>query len=138
MDTGFALLLGAALVASMLMGLWQYRAYTGAARRLQNRYAGRDRHYLVSGRARGPLRGAIVLLVIDAGTKTVVNAEAMVGASALARFRPRPELEGSVSGLQGRTGDEKLREALRGAVEQYRLIRKGGSAARPADMMRKG
>ena len=131
MDGGFAIILLVALTLSIGFSLLQHRVYTRAAERLKDAYLGRKNIFLVSGRGRGVLRGAIVLLVIDAGSKQVVAAEAMIGSTVLARFRPRPELLGASASAAERAADRKLRDAVKAAVEQYRIVRTG-VAGKPA------
>jgi glucitol operon activator protein len=129
-DTGFALLLLAALVLSIGFSLWQQRTYQNATRRLGLSYLGVKNHFLVSGRGKGFLRGAIVLLVIDGDTDTVVAAEAMVGSTALARFKPHPELLGPLVTAPDRTREKKLNEAIVYAIQQYGVTSK--RAKRPS------
>lgn len=133
MDFGFGLLLLAALVLSVAFSLMQQRTYQNATKRLGLSYVGAKDHFLVSGRGKGVLRGAIVLLVIDSSTSRIVAAEGMIGSTALARFRPRPELLGSIEGAPSKATDKKLREAVVYALQQYDVTRKRSVpvAARP-------
>jgi glucitol operon activator protein len=122
MDTGFAIILLSALVLSGLLSLLQQRAYSKATQRMADAYKDAFGSTLVSGRGKGWGRGAVVLLVIDSLTRQVIAAEAMVGVSVLSRFRPRPKLLGSVSGLVARAGtDKKLAQALEYALQQYKV-----------------
>lgn len=124
MDTGFALLLLAALVLSALFSLAQQRTYSRATKRLGLSYLGTQDHFLVSGRGKGFLRGAIVLLVVDSTSERIVAAEAMVGSTVLARFKPRPELLGELSTAALRSNDKKLAQAVEYATQQYHVTLK--------------
>lgn len=121
MDLGFAAILLGALGLSGLFSLAQHRVYATAAQRLTASHAGRADSFLVSGRGKGWLRGALVLLVIDRRSRSIVAAEAMVGSTVLARFAPRPELMGPIDGAPERAVDPKLQDAVRYALEQYRV-----------------
>lgn len=108
---------GLALVLSLL----QHRAYA----RTVNRVAA-DEHregvVLVTGRAKGALRGSVVLLVVDRRQRAVVRALAMQGASVFARFRERPHLLGPVDGLAGRARTKAQRKAVEDALDRYRRL----------------
>lgn len=119
---GFAAILFAALVLAGLLSWLQSRAYSRATRRLAERFADNSRAVVVSGRGKGRLRGAIVILVVDSGSKLVIGAEVMEGASVLARFHPRADLEGPLSSLPQRTADAKLQQAIAQAQQQYRSV----------------
>lgn len=129
MDTGFALLLFAALVLSGLLSWLQHRAYSAATRRMMEQFHGRRDAILVSGRGKGLLRGAVVILVVDARDKRVVAAEAMVGTSVLARFRERPELLGPISSAADRASEKRLAQAIQSALEQYKTTAARGARA---------
>lgn len=116
---GFALILIAALVLSVMLSLLQHRTYARAAQRMTRAFAGEQDFYLVSGRGKGRLRGAVVLLVIDSASRRVVAAEAMAGVSVLARFRGHPEIIGPLGGVTERTTDKKLRQAVQQALDNY-------------------
>jgi DNA-binding transcriptional regulator of glucitol operon len=129
MDTGFALMLMAALVLSVVFSLLQQRTYSRATKRLGTSFIGIKDHFLVSGRGKGYLRGAIVLLVIDASTTRIVAAEAMVGGTVMARFKPRPELIGDLDTAVLRTREKKMTEAVDYATKQYWVTYKHNVAA---------
>src|SRR5919202_5248581 len=82
---GVTLLLLAALVLTTLGALIQHRHYTATIRRLAGEY-NRPGLVLVSGAARGRLRGAAVVLVLHRDTEIVERAYVMQGSSSLARF----------------------------------------------------
>ena len=124
MDSGFALLLLAALGLSVAFTLLQQRTYSRATHRLGLSWLGTKNHYLVSGRGKGFLRGAIVLLVVDGDTRRVVAAEAMIGSTVLARFRPHPELIGDLATAAGRAKEPKLRDAIDYAGKQFDVTSK--------------
>jgi len=119
MDTGFAVLLIGALLLSVVFSLFQQRTYSRATKRIGLGFLGAKDHFLVSGRGKGFLRGAIVLMVVDASTTRIVAAEAMVGGSVLARFKPRPELLGDLDTAVMRTSEKKMTEAVDYATKQY-------------------
>lgn len=132
MDTGFAVLLLAALILSGFLSWLQHHAYSNATRRLSERFRGSRDSVLVSGRGKGRLRGAVVLFVINTGTRQIVAAEAMVGASVLARFHERPELLGALSTVTDRAGEKRLADAADYAREQYKaLTRKNAARSAP-------
>lgn len=117
-DTGFMLLLLAALVAVIGVAFLQTKSYQRAVSRLQRAYAGQSGMYLVSGRGKGWLRGAIVVAVVNA-VGEIVDAEAMVGSTAFARFKSRPELHGPITEVNERTQEKWLRKALEQAKQQF-------------------
>ncbi len=128
MDSGFAFILLGALILSGLFSWLQHRAYLRSTNLLADEYRGRTDAVLVSGRGKGRLRGAVVLLVIDVRVKKVIAAKAMVGSSILARFRDRPELLGSLSSAADRTGDKHIAKAVESAIAQYKTMRRKGNA----------
>ncbi len=130
MDSGFAVLLLAALILSGLLSWLQHRAYSNATRRISEQFKGSKDAVLVSGRGKGRLRGAVVLFVIDTRTKQILAAEAMVGASVLARFHERPELLGALSSVVERAGDKHLAGAAQYAIEQYKVVIRKSAVAR--------
>jgi glucitol operon activator protein len=129
MDTGFALLLMAALVLSVLFSLLQQRTYSRATKRLGTSFIGAKDHFLVSGRGKGFLRGAIVLIVVNSSTTKIVAAEAMVGGTIFAYFKPRPELLGDLDTAVLRTSEKKMTEAVDYATKQYWVTYKNNAAA---------
>jgi glucitol operon activator protein len=124
MDLGFGLLLLAALLLSVVFSLGQQRTYQNATKRLGMSYLGAKDHFLVSGRGKGYLRGAIVLLVIDSASNTIVAAEGMVGSTAFARFKPRPELLGPIQTAPDRAQGKRFTEAVVYALQQHDVTRK--------------
>lgn len=118
----FVLLLLAALVASALLGLAQQAGYRRAAAGLQAAHAGAE-GYLVSGRSRGVLRGAVVLLVVDGRREEVLDARVMAGASVFARFRRRPALHGPLATIAFRERDRAVLRALEEAEASFRALR---------------
>lgn len=122
MDSGFALLLLAALVLGGVLSYLQHRAYAAATRRLTEEFHGRADMILVSGRGKGWTRGAVVLLVIDSITKRIIAAEAMVGVTIFARFRVRNELVGPLSSAPKRANEKRVAEAVQSAIQQYRTV----------------
>ncbi|MBH0053452.1 MULTISPECIES: transcriptional regulator GutM [unclassified Salinibacterium] len=129
MDTGFALLLMAALVLSVVFSLLQQRTYSRATKRLGTSFLGVKDHFLVSGRGKSFLRGAIVLLVVDASTSRIVAAEAMVGSTVMAHFKPRPELIGDLDTAVLRTKEKMMTAAVDYATKQYWVTYKRNVAA---------
>ena len=117
MSWQFAGLLLAALVASIVLSLWQHRAYLKVVNELARENAGRQVR-LVSGRAKGRIRGAVVVLLVDPATQQVVDARAMVGATIFARLRPAPVLLGAVAGVVDRAEDKHLKKAVESALAQ--------------------
>ena len=130
MNTGFAVILIAALILSVLLSLLQHNTYNRATQRMTRAFAGEKDYYLVSGRGKGRLRGALVLLVIDAAEQRVVAAEAMIGSTILARFRGHPELIGPLAGVAERAGERHLKDAVDYALQQYKVVRR----AKPAPL----
>ena len=132
MDPGFAIILVAALVLNVVLSIMQHRIYMGNAKRLQEQYAGRSDHFLVSGRGKGFLRGALVLLVIDGSRNQIVAARAMVGSTILVRFKDRPELLGPATSAPSRASDGYMLKAIEYAMEQYRVTRRAASKGKQA------
>jgi glucitol operon activator protein len=87
---GFTLLLIAALVLNTLSGLAQHRYYVRTVRRLAGEH-NKAGCVLVSGRARGRLRGAVAILVLRSADDVIEGAAVMEGASIFARFKDRPD-----------------------------------------------
>ena len=126
-NTGwFALILIVALVLSGALSLLQHSTYSRAAQRMTRAFAGEPDLFLVSGRGKGWLRGAVVLLVIDQRQRRIVAAEAMVGISVFARFHGRPDIIGPMADVLERVGDRvkdrKLRDAVQYALDNYASI----------------
>jgi glucitol operon activator protein len=117
------LLLGAFVVAGVL----SYRQHLGYQRAVNDLATAENRSgvLLVSGRAKGWRRGAIVLLVIDRRRGTVLRASAMEGASVFARFRERPELAGPVEAAEERAGTTALAKAVHEALGMASRVNAG-------------
>ena len=111
----FAALLIGALVASMMLSLWQHRRYTTEVNRLARQHAGEDLK-LVSGRGKGRLRGAVVVLLVNPRAGKVVEARKMVGSTVFSRLGPAPELVGSLSRVASRATDKHVRLAVEEAL----------------------
>ncbi|PXY27244.1 transcriptional regulator GutM [Prauserella muralis] len=109
-----ALLLSGFVVA----GILSYRQHLGYQRAVNELADAENRSgvLLVSGRAKGRLRGAIVLLAIDRRRGHVIRARAMEGASVFAGFRERPELAGPVEGAEERAGSKAMAKAVHEAL----------------------
>ncbi|MBI5027359.1 MAG: transcriptional regulator [Actinobacteria bacterium] len=99
----FAAILIGARLASIALSLWQHSRYRKVVNEMARANAGR-RLRLVSGRAKGRLRGAVAVLLVDPAAGEVVEARAMVGSTIFARLRPAPELAGPVSDVVARAG----------------------------------
>ncbi|MFC4000789.1 transcriptional regulator GutM [Prauserella oleivorans] len=106
------------LAAFVVAGVLSYRQHLGYQRAVNELAAEENRSgmLLVSGRSKGRLRGAVVLLVIDRRRGTVTRARAMEGASVFARFSERPELAGPVEGAEERAGSKALAKAVHEAL----------------------
>lgn len=128
MNNEFALFFGLALVVGAASAFLQHRAYSRAVNRLVQQYRGTTAA-LVSGRHKGKLRGAVVLLVVDERERRVVAAEAMRGMTVLARFRPMPDLLGPVDGAAGRTRSRALASAVSDAATQFATLRRQAAAS---------
>jgi glucitol operon activator protein len=85
---GFTQLLLAALLLTTLGGLLHHRHYAKTVQRLAREY-NRPGVVLVSGTARGRLRGAAVILVLRRDREVIERAYVMEGSSSLARFRDK-------------------------------------------------
>jgi glucitol operon activator protein len=92
-NLGFGLILFSALVLTAVSALGQHKYYVRTIRRLAREHSEPGR-VLVSGRAKGRLRGAIAILVLRANDQTIEGAAVMEGASILARFKDRPDWVG--------------------------------------------
>ncbi len=112
----FAALLIGALVASMMLSLWQHRRYTTQVNELARRHAGEDLK-LVSGRGKGRLRGAVVVLLVNPRAGKVVEARKMVGSTVFSRLGPAPELVGSLARVASRATDKHVRLAVEAALQ---------------------
>ncbi|MGV8908826.1 MAG: transcriptional regulator GutM [Propionicimonas sp.] len=112
----FAALLVGAMVLSIALSLWQHRIYLAEVNRLAKAHAGEDLR-LVSGRSKGRLQGAVVVLLIDPNTRNIEAASAMVGATIFTRLRPAPELCGPMDTVADRATAKHTRKAALSALE---------------------
>jgi len=126
-----ALLLLGAFVVSMASSLWQHRYYMRTVNRLtaEEHRAGVT---LVSGRATGRLRGAVVLLLVRQSDQVVERALVMQGGSVLARFRERPELCGRLRTASSRAASPAAARAVEDARDRYRRMRSNGGTVHRA------
>lgn len=129
MNWQFPALLVAAMVASIVLSMWQQRRYLRVVNAMAREYKGPDRR-LVSGRGKGRLRGAVVVLVIDTVQRTVLAARVMSGSTVLAKLRPAPGLEGSLDTLRDRASDTFVVKAIDDALRQ---LPTGDQPAAPLD-----
>lgn len=133
MDNGFFLVLLVAVVAVVLMSGLQQWGYLRAVERMRAEHAGEQGCFLVSGRAKGVLRGAVVLLVVDASREEIIDALVMAGASVFARFKRRDALRGPLVSVEFRERDRAVLRAIGEARESFRaLTAKSAKGRRPA------
>lgn len=118
-DWVFPLVLGTALLLGVGMTFLQQRAYNRHLNEAMARSTGAQ-DVLVSGRGRSPLGGAVVILIVDAGTNTITWATAMVGSTVFSRFRPRPQLLGPVDTAADRVTGKPFKAAVEMAVAQVK------------------
>jgi DNA-binding transcriptional regulator of glucitol operon len=124
-------------VASFLMtgfvvaGFLSYRQHTRYAQVVNTVAAEENRRgaLLVTGRAKGWLRGAVVLLVVDRRQDLVTRALAMEGASVFARFRERPELLGPIGTVEGRASSKATVKAVKEALKMVSRLTAGQRTA---------
>jgi glucitol operon activator protein len=123
-----ALLLLVGFVASMAASMLQHRYYMRTVNRLaaQEHRAGVT---LVSGRATGRLRGAVVLLLVRRTDEVVERALVMQGASVFARFRERPRLTGPLATAATRASSPAMARAVEDARDRYHRLTSGDVAA---------
>ncbi len=121
MEASFVLLLVGALVLNTLLTLWQSKAYTNQINEIVRAHAGTGLR-LVSGRGKGRIRGAVVVLLVNPQSREIVEARAMVGASVFSRLKPAPYLCGSLSGAQDRVEGKRLKQAVEAAVDMLPAI----------------
>ncbi|MGP3987309.1 transcriptional regulator GutM [Streptomyces sp. 3N207] len=126
-----ALLLLGAFVVSMVSSLAQHRYYMRTVNRLtaEEHRAGVT---LVSGRATGRFRGAVVLLLVRQSDEVVERALVMQGISILARFRESPQLSGQLRTASSRAASAASARAVEDARDRYRRMRSGGKSLRSA------
>ncbi|ASR34853.1 transcriptional regulator [Prauserella marina] len=116
-------LLGVFVVA----GILSYRQHLGYQRAVNELATDENRSgvLLVSGRSKGRLRGAIVLLVIDRRRGEVIRASAMEGSSVFASFKEREDLTGPVEGAEERAGSKALAKAVGDAMRMASRLNAG-------------
>jgi DNA-binding transcriptional regulator of glucitol operon len=112
----FAAILLGALVLGIALSLWQHRRYIAEVNKLARANAGKDLR-LVSGRSKGRLQGAVVVLLVDPTERTIVDASAMVGSTIFSRLRPAPELRGPMATVADRATNKHVRKAAGNALE---------------------
>lgn len=112
-----AVILIVAFLAMTMFSLAQHRRYIRVINEMAKEFAGPGR-YLVSGRAKGRLRGTVVALVVDVPADEVVEARVMSGASVFAQLRPEPSLRGSLSDVVERARPGLLRKAVEASLTQ--------------------
>lgn len=112
----FAALLVGAMVLSIALSLWQHRIYLAEVNRLAKEHAGEDLR-LVSGRSKGRLQGAVVVLLLNPNTRNIEAASAMVGATIFTRLRPAPELCGPMDTVADRATGKHTKKAAQSALE---------------------
>ena len=111
----------------VVAGYLSYRQHMRYARVVNTVAAEENRRgaLLVTGRAKGKLRGAVVLLVVDRRQNLVTRALVMEGASVFARFRERPELLGPVSGVEDRAPSKATAKAVKEALKMVSRLTAG-------------
>lgn len=129
MDWRFPALLIGAMVLSIVLSLWQHRRYITVLNAMAKANAGKSLK-LVSGRSKGRLRGAVVVLLVDPRRHEVVDARAMVGSTIFSRLQPAPELLGPLASIGERANDKHIHRAVDAALEM--LPGTTGSASTPA------
>ncbi len=92
-NTWSFLLLFLAMSLTAVTALAQHKYYTRTVRRLAREHD-EPGCVLVSGRGRGRVRGAIVVLVLRKEDEVIKAAAVMQGATVLARFKDRPDWVG--------------------------------------------
>ncbi len=121
MEWQFALYLFAAMILGVPLTWLQTRRYTRAVREMAAGHQDPS-NILVSGRGRGKIRGAVVMLVIDAATRTIIEARVMAGASVFAPVRRDHEIEGPVDDAVTRTADKMVARGIAQAVDQFDVV----------------
>jgi glucitol operon activator protein len=115
----------------VVAGFLSYRQHTRYAQVVNTVATEENRRgvLLVSGRAKGRLRGAVVLLVVDRRQDLVTRALVMEGASVFARFRERPELLGPVGTVEDRAPSKATAKAVKEALTMVSRLTGGRRAA---------
>ncbi|NKQ54024.1 transcriptional regulator [Amycolatopsis sp. K13G38] len=124
-------------IASLLVacfavaGVLSYRQHMHYARVVNTIATEENRRgaLLVTGRAKGKLRGAVVLLVIDRREDVVTRALVMEGASVFGRFRERPEFTGPVRTVEDRAPSRATAKAVAEALKMVSRLTAGQRAA---------
>src|SRR5262249_32868502 len=111
----------------VVAGFFSYRQHMRYARAVNDVATEENRGgaLLVTGRAKGKLRGAVVLLVIDRRQESVTRALVMEGASVFARFRERPELTGPLGTLADRASSKAVTKAVADALTMVSRLTAG-------------
>ncbi len=112
----FAAILISALVLGIVLSYWQNRVYLRHINEMARAHSGSDLK-LVSGRSKGRLRGAVVVLVVDPTDRTIVAASSMVGSTIFSRFHPAPDLCGPMATVAERTTSKHLQKAAEDALQ---------------------
>ncbi|MGJ3509442.1 transcriptional regulator GutM [Enemella sp. A6] len=115
----FPAILGAALLIGVAMTFLQQCAYNKHLNEAMAQSRGAH-DVLASGQGRSPLGGAVVILIVDAATREITWATAMVGATVFSRFRPRPQLLGPVDTAADRVNGKQFKHAVEMAVAQVK------------------
>ena len=92
-NTGYFLLVLLVMTLTTVGGLVQHRYYSRTVSRLAREH-NEPGCVLVSGRGKGRLRGAIVILVLRKEDQIIRAATVMEGATVLTRFKDRPDWVG--------------------------------------------
>lgn len=116
-DWKFPALLVAAMLLAMVFTYLQQRAYSRELNRTLSKASG-NHLMLVSGRGRSFRGGAIVIMIVDLVHRQIVEASLMSGLTIFARFRPSPQLIGSVDGAQDRVKGSRVKAAVQMAIAQ--------------------
>lgn len=130
MDWQFALLLLLALVAMGVLSFRQSSRYTAEVNRLARLFVGPDR-YLVSGRGKGAISGAIAVLVVDGTRGEVIEARSMSGVSVFATLAPAPVLLGPVLTVVDRAQGKAMKKAVEDALTRLPSGRPAAPAVPP-------
>lgn len=124
----FPAILIAAMIISSLFTLQQQRRYAREVSRLAEASQGSE-DALVTGRGRTFRGGAVVVLLVDVGTREIITARGMVGATVFARFKERPELLGPIDGAADRARTKQMAVAITQAIAQLPKRRRDDEAA---------
>lgn len=133
----FPVLLVAAFVLVGLLSYRQVTRYQADVNATARAHAGPGR-YLVSGRGKGRLYGAVAVLVVDAPHGEVRHARTMSGVSVFARLKPAPELEGPLATVAERAESAALRRAIEDALTRLPAARRRADHAARTVISRPG